>query len=306
MNTQFNILWFEDTDEWYEAMKEEVEEYIKSLCFIPNFIRYKSLNNNELEEIVQETPFDLVFADLNLRESTQGNEAIKLLRENSVLADALFYSTDGIEKIKNVMTSEVLEGVYLSYRDEYLFPDKAKLLVDKVVKRSEDILNIRGMLMDNVSEFDEKLKDLIRKYLSIIPPEKALVLNKYAYDKVASQMSINAKKASSMEGDAFILTALNESFILDSYKLSMIVNKIFDLDYSTYDEMKQFHVNYSETILRERNKLAHAKKEPEANGVFYFENMNGNRTEYTPEKCREIRSNINDYIILLNEAFDVI
>lgn len=305
MNTELNILWFEDNDEWYEIVKDDIEEYIKGLCFHPNFIRYKCILDDDLNIVLSKNSFDLIFADLNLDQSDKGNNAIQLIRDKNILADALFYSTDGIEKIKSVMKSDVLEGVYLCIRDEYLFPDKARTLIDKTVKRSEDILNVRGMLMDNVSEFDEKLKETIRKTLSISSPNEIEKFNTYAFDKVKEQIADNGSKAESLQGE-FILNALGNSFLIDSYKLSMIVNKIFKEKYPTYTKMKNFHNNYSQLILKERNQLAHAKKEPEPNGIFYFQDNNGNKTEYTSEKCREIRQHINDYNVLLNEIIDVI
>lgn len=305
MNTEFNILWFEDNDEWYEIVKNEIDEYIKELCFNPNFKRFKSIVNDDIEDALTENSFDLIFADLNLDQSDKGNEAIQLIRSNNILADALFYSTDGIDKIQSVMKLDILEGVYLSDRNEYLFPDKAKKLIDKAVKRSEDILNVRGMLLDNVSEFDERLKESIRKFMSISTPHDIEKFNTYAYNKVKEQIINNENKANALN-DNFLLNALGNSFLIDSYKLSIIVNKIFKEKYPSYIKMKDFHNNYSQLILNERNQLAHAKKEPEPNGIFYFQDSRGNKTEYTSEKCREIRQHINIYNDLLNEIIDII
>lgn len=305
MNTEFNILWFEDNDEWYEIVSNEIEEYIKELCFYPNIVRFKSILSEDLKDVLSAYSFDLVFADLNLDQSDKGNDAIQLIRSNNILADALFYSTDGIDRIQSVMKSDVLEGVYLSIRNEYLFPDKAKRLIDKAVKRSEDILNVRGMLMDNVSEFDEKLKESIRKFMSISSQPDIKALNEYAFNKVKEQIKDNGNKADELKNN-FILDALGNSFLIDSYKLSMIVNKIFKDKYPSYTKMKNFHSNYGKFILSERNHLAHAKKEPEPNGIFYFQDTKGNKIEYTSDKCREIRQYINTYNDLLNEIIDII
>lgn len=309
MNTNFNILWFEDNDVWYESIKTDIEEYVEKLCFRPQIIHFKSIFDDTLEPAIARTNFDLIFADLNLnqsdKENDKGSEAITLLRDKNILADILFYSTDGIDKIREVMKTEVFEGVYTCVRDEYLLPDKAKQLIDKAVKRSEDFLNIRGMVMDNVSEFDEKLKDVIKKELSIADKSEREILNTYAYEKVKAQLSINLSEAERYT-DNFIIQALDNSFLLDSYKISMIVNKIFKEFYKTYEPMKNFHNDYDRNILKERNKLAHAKKEPEADGAFYFVDQTGKRTDYNSEKCRELRKNINYYSKLLDDIFDIV
>ena len=70
--------------------------------------------------------------------------------------------------------------------------------------------------------------------------------------------------------------------------------------------MHNFHDNYDKKILKERNKLAHAKKEPEVGGAFYFTDKDGNRTNYDSDKCREIRENINYYSELLGVILDEI
>ena len=309
MNTDFNILWFEDKEEWFQSIKGEIEEYLEEMCFKPQIKYYKSVFDPSLETVIEQTNFDLIFADLNLnqddKENDKGSEAITLLRNKNILADVLFYSTDGIDKIRSVMKSEVFEGVYTSVRDDILFPDKAKQLIDKIVKRSEDLLNIRGMVMDNVSEFDEKLKEVIRKYLASCDEQTKALLNTYTYEKVCKQISDNAQEAEKYK-DNFIVNALDNSFLIDSFKLSQIVNKIFKEKYKSYSPMNNFHKNYDKNILKERNKLAHAKKEPEADGVFYFIDKNGNRTDYDSCKCREIRENINIYHQLLDNIFDVI
>ena len=309
MNTDFNVLWFEDNEEWFNSIREEIEEYLNDLCFNLRITHFKSVLDENLEKYIENKNFDLIFADLNLNqddnENDKGSEAISLLRKKNILADVLFYSTDGVDKIKSIMKSEVFEGVYTSVRDDTLFPDRAKQLIDKIVKRSEDFLNIRGLVLDTVSDFDEKLKDLIRKYLAISNEKDRTVINDYAYEKVCDHMKKNLSKAKKYK-DNFIIDALENSFLIDSFKLSQIVNKIFKDKYKDFAPMKNFHDNYDLKILKERNKLAHAKKEPEANGVFYFEDKIGNKTIYNSDKCREIRSDVNSYTELLDEAFEVI
>lgn len=307
MNTDFNILWFEDNEVWYESIKNDIEEYLQELCFQPNIVHYRSIFDDTLESTINRVNFDLIFADLNLNQSDKqndkGSEAISILRRKNILADVLFYSTDGIDKIRDVMKADVFEGVYTSVRDEYLLPDKAKQLIDKIVKRSEDFLNIRGMVMDNVSEFDEKLKDVIRKYLALCSNQERIDLNTYAYDKVSKQITDNTGQVEELKGN-FIINALDNSFLIDSFKLSQIVNKIFKDKYKSCSQMHNFHENYDKRILKERNKLAHAKKEPEIGGAFYFMDKDGKRTNYDSVKCREIRGNINYYNELLDKIFD--
>ena len=117
----------------------------------------------------------------------------------------------------------------------------------------------------------------------------------------------NYNQYKNLRKDNFITSALNNTYILDSFKLSQIVNNIFKTKYPVYDKMKSFHNNYNSSILSERNKLAHAKKEPETDGAFYFvDPKSGEKTVYNSQKCRRIRREIIFYNQLLDEAIDVI
>ena len=118
MNINFNILWFEDNDEWYTAFSDSVEDYIKDLCFQPKIKRFKNIPIEELESVLETTNFDLILADLNLEDGEKGHTAIQKIRDKNILADALFYSTDGVDKIRTEMKPSFLDGAYLSNRDD--------------------------------------------------------------------------------------------------------------------------------------------------------------------------------------------
>jgi len=297
MNTSFNILWFEDSDEWFNPVKDSIEQYIKSLNFKPIITRLYSIDTEQIKAAAKRN-WDLIFVDLNLADNDkEGTKCIKLLREEHVLADILFYSTAGLEDLQAEMRTHTMEGVYYSIRRDPLFYDKAQAIVDKIVKRSEDVLNIRGMLMDNVSEFDDKIKKLIQKYLnSDIEKNKIDSLNAYAYTLVKNHLADTMSKAETLStSDIFLLSELENTFFLDSNKLSRIIHKIFKDEYPHVECMQKFHENYSETILSTRNNLAHAKKEPDQNGAFSFKDKNGNLIVYGSARCSEIRENINTY-----------
>ena len=299
MNTKFSILWFEDDDGWYTTMEETLIEQIEERNFVPEIVRLKTPNIDALES-VKDSNFDFILVDFALQDNSIGSDGIKKLRDADILADALFYSQAGSEALVNAMREQALEGVYISTRDEPYFTEKAKQIINKIVKRSEDVLNIRGLLMDTVSDFDSKLKASIDKYLSICDEEKRNRLNEYTFDKINTHAEDIFQKSNSLRGVDAYYTAL-ENQMIDSSKLSMITNFIFKECYTECDEMKGFDQNYREKILKERNRLAHAKKESELGREFYFEDKNGNKIAYDSKKCSDIRYHINKYYALLDK-----
>lgn len=293
MSMKFNILWFEDNEEWYKATKENIEEYLKEKNFVAEFKWYK--DTAKIEDVTAISAFDLILVDFKLDHNTKGTNAIQAIREKDILSDALFYSSDGVDKIKREMGTDIFEGVYFSSKDEWPFENKAKKLIDKAVRRMEDIISTRGILVDSLSEFDEKLRSIIYKFCSSHnDTDKGTELDKYAYKLVVDQMKGNKEKCDEMNKKRFLINALENTYLIDSAKLARIVQHIFNKYYPQHKYRKNFYDTYQTKIINERNNLAHAKKEVDGTGLFYFE-KDETRIVYDSSKCSEIRSNINSF-----------
>ena len=49
----------------------------------------------------------------------------------------------------------------LTKRDYTIFTEKAEKLIGKIVKRSEDVVNLRGFVLDNTSNFELRIKEIL-------------------------------------------------------------------------------------------------------------------------------------------------
>lgn len=305
MSIKFRILWFEDNEEWYITIKENITNYLASKNFVAEFNRYDSADSiNGTLEIFE---YDLILVDLKLDHGTKGTNAIKSIREKNILSDALFYSSDGVDKIRTEMGTEIFEGVYFSSRDDIPFGHKVNQLIDKAVRRMEDIISTRGMLVDSLSEFDEKLRSLaLNFYGHCSESEKEKEIDRYMYKLIVKQLDSNRKKIDSFNGDKFLEKVLTNSYLVDSAKLARIVQHILNTHYPQKHYRKDFFKTYSEKIITERNNLAHAKKEKGNNGRFYFKKSDGTQIVYNSEKCSQIRSDINCFDEEINKMFELI
>lgn len=114
------------------------------------------------EELKKE--YDLILMDYELR-GTMGNILIKKLRQFDIYTDVVFYSGNYNKMVKALynidekgMNIEPVDGIYFSDRKrEELFP-KLQKVVDKVVRRMQDIVNLRGVVLDNVSGFENQMQ----------------------------------------------------------------------------------------------------------------------------------------------------
>lgn len=304
MSMKFNILWFEDNEEWYEANKENIEEYLSGKNFIADFKRYES--TDKINEVMAVCEYDLILVDLNLDHDTKGTNAIQSIRDKNILSDALFYSSDGVDKIRSEMGMGIFEGVYFSSKDDIPFENKVEQLIDKAVRRMEDIISTRGILVDSLSDFDEKLRFIIIKFCSSYSgTEKVREVDRYAYDLIVEQLDDNKEKCDLFWEANFLTNALTNSYLVDSAKLARIVQHIFNIHYPEQKYRKDFYDTYLKKIIIERNNLAHAKKETAGNGLFFFE-KNGKRIVYDSAKCSEIRSNINCFDEEIDKMIELI
>lgn len=160
MNTIFKILWFEDEQTWYKMEKLRVEGILNTHYLIPEIIR-KSGDDFNIDELTG-NDFDLILMDFKLANEVTGDTIVAALRESSILTDILFYSSEEDAMLAAIRTKmPPIDGVYLTKRDYTIFTEKVRKVIEKIVKRSEDIVNLRGFVLDNTSDFELRIKEIL-------------------------------------------------------------------------------------------------------------------------------------------------
>ena len=161
MNYKFNILWFEDEPGWYRGALRKAKSFteIHSLECNPERIRSSEFDLSKL----QDKKYDLILIDYDLKSAETGEEVIKKIRDIDIYTDILFYSSEYDEMIKSVDGMKPpIDGVYYANRKMEEFNNKLKRIIDKVVCRSEDLINLRGFVLDNTSDFELRIKEIIK------------------------------------------------------------------------------------------------------------------------------------------------
>ena len=160
MNTTFKILWFEDEPTWYNMEKLRVEGILKTHYLIPSIIR-KSGDDFNIDELTG-NDYDLILMDFKLADAVTGDSIVAALRESSILTDILFYSSEE-EAMLTAIRAKMppIDGVYLTKRDYTIFTEKVEKIIGKIVKRSEDVVNLRGFVLDNTSDFELRIKEIL-------------------------------------------------------------------------------------------------------------------------------------------------
>ena len=288
MKIDYKILWLDDkaktiVDDGYDS---EIENYLKDLYFEP----YITLTKNEKEFFENlNDDYDLILTDYHLEDgnSRNGDVIVKEVRDRSIFTEIMFYSAQGhvidtkkLDRITFVDTSRAKGDHY----DTVI--EKAKDLINLTVKKFQNIILMRGMIMNETSNLDNKMLGLVQKALEIDG----------LYDESFTK-SIYAKIIYQFQSKIKFVT--EECDIKSNYKNLTKDNFVFSSDYKTdslkklieYFSLNDFTDDYKQEINLIRNKFAHAILEADENGRQYFKYKEDGLT-FDENLCKIIRKNI--------------
>jgi len=302
MNNKFRILWFEDNAVWYKTQKRFIDDLLNQYCLVSDidcrrgdFFDVSSLQGNE---------YDLILMDYMLAsEGTTGEKIIAKIRANSILTDILFYSSDTKSLIRVIKQADPpVDGVYYTARDVEYFHSKVMGLINKIIKRSEDLINLRGFVLDNSCDFEIRVKEILnicwqkfdsnQKDILEEAVQKTICLNQRQQEK-------NLERVTSKE-PFFPVVNNDEHFLCHSDRLYLLTKVISIMQhcygFSKKEEFGNFKVNYETKISHYRNALGHRTAEEKT-----IEVIKGTLIPIDEDLHRLLRSNINTFESLISE-----
>ena len=302
MSLRYNILWVEDTDESYGTYSRRIGKYAESKHIICNIDRIKTADEFNVDKFDFEK-YDLLVVDYHLGERYAGHEIIVAVRSGKHLHDVLFYSATPESELFSLLTKHHLEGVYVSDREHDILVPKVQSLIDKAIKRTIRPINIRGLVMDTTSEFDNIVKDTILMSWNLLNDDEKVAIMKYV-EALAEKSAGNAKEFAKRIKDLSLSDVLAEhSFTaMMSIKLLDKIIKTENPNFvsakseaTTHLESDKLTKAYDDDILRFRNMLAHAKIDGDVEGPILIGSVN-NEKHYCDEVfCSMMRKSLIKY-----------
>ena len=316
MNIIFRVLWFEDEVSWRPSSERKMKEIIEEHNLVPEIIWKKGDENDAEDELKKD--YDLILMDYELR-GTTGNTLIKKLRQLDIYTDVLFYSGnfDGMVKAlynidQNNSVVEPVDGIYFSDRKrEELYP-KLQRVVDKIVRRIQDIVSLRGIVLDNVSVFESRMKNILVLAINKFSDAQLEDLNNYAKNKLVTPAREDyVRKMEKIERNKQVLSAIVEApdYLLDSYKKARLVGKVIKILISEYglildEKYSKFADVYFNEIIRYRNALGHAMQSNSNDREVFVGEIDRKPVIFTEELFRKMRASINEYKKVINMVED--
>ncbi|MCB6629684.1 ATP-binding protein [Coprococcus eutactus] len=252
-----------------------------------------------------------------------GEEVIdseSLARNGNFLNDILFYSSHGFDIINQVMKREGLEGVFLADRNNGEFIEKVQLLIDKAIRRAENLINIRGIVMDTTSGFDNKIRDLVSIMWPVLGDKEAEIANnikkKILKDniKTAERLdkkypNINANNIDDLLNErdfsairqARLLSWCIESNEMIKRKFQEILKKYLYM--SNGEVHDKFFELYKNDIVLYRNALAHIKNTPSIDSKVIIGEVDGKAVQFDQQLCDALRKKLLSYENILDEMY---
>lgn len=264
MNVSFKILWFEDEPDWAGMEKMRIISILKEHELKP-IIHMKTGEDFDIREI-QGNEYDLILVDYMLEDDTKGDEIVSAIRQNSILTDVLFYSSQELNMISAIAKKfPAIDGVYFTQRDYTIFTEKAKRLISKIVRRSEDIVNLRGFVLDNSSDFELRIKEILNFCWEKFGVSERRQLEDKLNSLLDSKLLQTKEKIEKVKAAEAMLSSANntEALLFISDRLSLFQTAIGILTNAyqmpTSDNAKTFYKFYYDRIGTYRNKFGHLK-----------------------------------------------
>lgn len=264
MNTFFKILWFEDEVTWYNMEKIRINAILQQHYLTPQIVR-KNGDDFDINDLTG-NDYDLIMMDYKLAEGTTGDTVVTAIRKNNILTDILFYSSEEhnmLAAISEGMPS--IDGVYLTKRDYTVFTQKAESLINKIVKRSEDIVNLRGFVLDGSSDFEVRIREILNIVWNKFTEEEQKILEE-AVQKTIKRNDVRDQKTKEkvLETNPTFPAAVNNiHFFSHSDRLYLLEKAIKILlekyGLSSEKEFASFKSSYEKEISNYRNALGHRK-----------------------------------------------
>lgn len=301
MNTFFKILWFEDEVTWFNMERLRINSILQEHYLIPEIVR-KDGDDFDISELTG-NDYDLIIMDYKLAEGTTGDTVVTAIRENNILTDILFYSSEEHNMLTAISKGmPPIDGVYLTKRDYNLFTQKAENLINKIVKRSEDLVNLRGFVMDGSSDFEVRIQEILNIVWNKFTEDEKGILEEAVQRTIKRNEDRDQKtKKKVLEVNPTFPTAVNNIHFFSHSDRLYLLDKAIKILLNNYslseeEEFSSFKAYYEKEISNYRNALGHRKSTDNI-----IEITKGNFVPVDEALHQKMRKNLSRYNLLIEQ-----
>jgi len=318
MRLDYNILWFEDDEDFVADLRPYFEEELRNLGFrlhLQHEEDTKKLTSHDLSNI------DLILSDLNMDGSDDrddsGKRLIEAIRKKGSLVEVFFYSalpaelSKAVENLAHEMSFIQRLGVHATRSG--LEQNVIKFIASSIHKL-EDLNNMRGLVVANAIELEA---DIVEICSSLVPNPVSKSTHTERHGILARRLESKKKSAektckligNSNCDEICFNELINQRWWFTNDKL-LVFKKLLEhqkknstADMSALiEKIIRNHSDLEKDLIHNRNILAHVKVHLE-NGTQILKSINTTAGDITHDKewCSGIRKRLLSHADLLSE-----
>jgi|GEM_PF-1288806 len=307
MNCEFRILWFEDEPSWRNSPKRRIEAMLDEYCLTAKFTERKG--DEIIETDLTSSHYHLILMDYQLAKGVKGTKIAERLRTAQVLADVLFYSSDYNGMIDEIRQTEpLIEGFFYTNRKNLDFNTKVKTLIEKNIRKSINIENLRGFALDNSSYFEERIRLLLRNYIwERFSEDEKNELSEAVQAQIAEKQKNFCKKATKIHNHEYALPAVfEENCFFTNADCLAILSKAIKIMHRSHgfapeNFCSSFRKEYNDSMAKFRDVLGHQSLSDD--GTLEVRNVIYCIDEKFHQARRKDITNINRLLTILEDFF---
>ncbi len=293
MKLNYKIIWVEDKIDTrpFLSLLDNVKSHLENEFFNVHIDTAEDFDEFK-EKYEDSQTYDLIITDLNLNES-HGNEVIDFIRdEKHILTEIFFYSANSELSTTKLANSSRITFYQLDGQDYHKELQNSIIeVINLTIAKFQNIITMRGMIMQETSSLDLKMEEIVRKQLSNPNLEEHITpLLNTIFDNIFA----NAKEKYERAEKRKVKDILRDTVLFNSSQKIFALGAILEI-------MKEenFASKYNDEVILIRNQFAHSELKKNEQGKEYFK-VKGEEVYFDKDLCKKIRRDLNDYIKKIN------
>lgn len=298
MKTSYNIIWVDDEPNSTDTDQEDVKDFLGNFGIKADITFVEAPPDGSIKEKLvhhlKNPDLDLLMVDYNMV-GLAGDQLINLIRETDhIYLPVIFYSSSTVEELHKAVQEAALDGVYIANRDFLI--QKFGNVVKSLLVKEQTVKQVRGLLMEGVSEIDARFYDIFFKAWNDCSSEQRTEIEQ-SLRKIVSNREKEARKnnQSFPESSDDFETHIKQTFLTAKYdtntrwRLTKKILRLIDHPTKDIDTLQEFALkeDTETTLSRLRNNYAHKTR-------LQLEES------HTPEKCIQIREELRSQLANLD------
>lgn len=153
MTLPYRIVWVDDSPDWVESARVDVEEHLVDLAYDPKIEVFET--GEGVEKRCADGDVDLIIVDYQLHEKN-GDKLIGDLRESGNFTEIVFYSQ---APLADLPRGDAINGVFRCQRDDA--GEMILRVIDNTLHKMRDLGVVRGLVIATAIDLEMKIEEIM-------------------------------------------------------------------------------------------------------------------------------------------------